>query len=361
MFITKIEELESPLERKLIESIKEYQGAITSEIQTVPQAKMLELISSMPAELSIGSIEFWACKDGFLILIENTINHVFKIERKGDFEGMMTEKFDSITSDIFKFYDPITTLHVQGFTVSFGPQVESKFIENLYVFLIQDSENRKMYPKYSKVMFMGRKYIENGHFKPVESASDDILKAMSVMNLKSKGRAEKLVDDYKNLLNNAKSEEEVQKFLNENPVLILPNYEEVMIKPTLSDQYIPDYAFATRRNGRLHWTFVEIENPDKRIFTKQGQFTAQFTQAKNQLLQWDSFISQNILFLKEKFHDLNRPSFYLIYGRNDELDSDNKSIIESEFASNVNRKFSTFDDLALDFKTLLMRLEFTKS
>ena len=66
-------------------------------------------------------------------------------------------------------------------------------------------------------------------------------------------------------------------------------------------------------NGIEH-VFVEIERPEKRIFTEAGQLSAALTQAKNQLLDWEHWISEHKAYLKARLPSLGAATFHLVYG-----------------------------------------------
>jgi hypothetical protein len=150
----------------------------------------------------------------------------------------------------------------------------------------------------------------------------------------------------------------LQVFLEAHPEFVYPEHDLALPKPTLGGERQPDFAFSIRSSFGSQWIFVEIERPDKRVFTTgQGfQFTHEFTQAKGQLLQWDTLITRDCGFFEKRFPGLLKPEFHLIFGRDSELDSSRREMLVAEFSGSPNRRFSTFDDLANRFETIISRV-----
>jgi hypothetical protein len=100
------------------------------------------------------------------------------------------------------------------------------------------------------------------------------------------------------VLDAASSEEEVQRFLEDHP-LILPGLLDlhhgpwdgiVVSKLPLGTDYVTDFAFLTKDSQTVQITLIEIEHPARLIFTKKGEFTAAFNQAQQQLRDWRAWI-----------------------------------------------------------------------
>jgi len=103
------------------------------------------------------------------------------------------------------------------------------------------------------------------------------------------------------------------------------------------------------------YVLVEIERPNKPVFTEKGWFSHQFAQAKNQLLQWSTWITNNHQFLTRKLPNLGKPVFHLAIGRGHEITSQHRGTIQAEF-SGTNRRFSTYDDVVERFNNIVERL-----
>jgi hypothetical protein len=118
---------------------------------------------------------------------------------------------------------------------------------------------------------------------------------------------------------------------------------------------VTDFVFVVQSLSRPDHFFMEIERPNREIFTKGGQFTADFTQAKDQLLAWDGWITRNHAYLRDKLPGLHKPVFHLVMGRSATLTDDLRQKLQAEFSGGA-RRFSTYDDLARRFKAITDRL-----
>ncbi|MFJ7649158.1 Shedu immune nuclease family protein [Lysinibacillus sp. NPDC097279] len=186
----------------------------------------------------------------------------------------------------------------------------------------------------------------------------------------------KVMDEYKILLKeNADDERKFQEFFERNPSLLpgafgifgnsghAPYNNALITQPLLQGltTKIPDFLWLATDSLNIYPIFIEIEKPNKKWFRKNGQPTAEFTQAQSQLSEWkqwyDNPIHQSLFF---QYYDIDReinngrvvkPQYVLIYG---------SSINEFEGKPELNRKrahlprenevYMTFDRLTPEFK-----------
>lgn len=120
---------------------------------------------------------------------------------------------------------------------------------------------------------------------------------------------EMLVAEFENLLKNTpptgrQKEQIVQDFLEENSELIPAiarlnhqvHFDMVISKYALCPEYITDYIWMTKASDRWRVVLVELESPDKPIFTNnmdEVRPSAQFNAAMDQVRSWKTFISDN--------------------------------------------------------------------
>jgi hypothetical protein len=99
----------------------------------------------------------------------------------------------------------------------------------------------------------------------------------------------------------ASNEAAIHKFLEQNPSFIpgafsfptsghYPIFGGVLTKPVLQGTYIPDFMWLATATDQIYPMFIEIETPKKRWFGQRGQPRAEWTQARNQLVKWKSWI-----------------------------------------------------------------------
>ena len=172
-------------------------------------------------------------------------------------------------------------------------------------------------------------------------------------------------------LNSATSERIVQHFLEKHPCL-LPGgqgggesnaghhgtFRPVVIsQPELTGTFarVPDFMWLTRHSDAVIPVLIEIESPKKKWFTAAGTETAQLTQARNQLREWQMWMDQpeNQLVFRDRY-DLNgidfdrrplAPKFWLIYGRRSEATANERANRGRIFGNPVGTDAMTFDRL----------------
>ena len=111
---------------------------------------------------------------------------------------------------------------------------------------------------------------------------------------------------YSELLARNPSEREVQCFLEKHPFLVpghstpgvsghYPLHCSLITQPKLPGQqsYRPDFMWIATHSSAWFPTLIEIEKPDKKIFTRSGDPSSEFTHARHQLNQWRSWFSDH--------------------------------------------------------------------
>lgn len=194
--------------------------------------------------------------------------------------------------------------------------------------------------------------------RAIEDAKKSISDAFGLTNLKSQSSADSLLRQYRALLSTSAQERELQTFLSAHPEFLYPDHEIAISQPGLAGERKPDFAFSVRSSLGIKWIFVEIERPNKRIFTGGAdfQFSSEFTQAENQILQWDALITREYAFFSTRFPGLFKQEYHLVFGRDAELDQARRDRLATKFSCGLIRTFSTFDDLAIRFETIAKRV-----
>lgn len=199
-----------------------------------------------------------------------------------------------------------------------------------------------------------------------------------------------LMPRWHDLLASDPTELAVQQFLEQNPALLPgsdgdigpgghhgPHLDAVFREPLLKglnrDQR-PDFMWITRSTSLITPICIEIERPAKRWFTQDGQRTAEWTQAEDQLLRWRAWFeeAENQSIFRKTYHlgDYeNRrllPQYLLIYGRSAEFERASGGHIDAaalrkkrDVGLRPDEQRMTFDSLrpnyhARDFVTLTM-------
>lgn len=347
-----------PCTRLALEWLGHYQTELRAAFDLLSNEQKVLLARIHNPHLATGPLELMECTDGIVATIANGIipyemKAVVKVPNGP--RRSMTEWFNHNADRYFTFMDPVSKLAVKGHKATLGDGVAQEGI--LFHVIIADSPDRMWLPPCSKVFLIGRNYFNHVNLKEsaFAAARETLAHAYGAANLGSKGKAEKLLAEYRALLQSATNESALQTFLEAHPELIYPEHDTVIAKPSLGGERFPDFGFSIKSSSGAQWVFVEIEKPNKKIFRSSDdiQFTSDFTQAKGQLLQWDILLSREHAYFKSRYHGLFKPEFHLVFGRDAELDDERRDMVIAEFATAANRRFSTFDDLANRFEKII--------
>lgn len=153
--------------------------------------------------------------------------------------------------------------------------------------------------------------------------------------------------EYRELLDRAPSEADVQRYLEFHPVLLpYPQgftgsggtrgghgslHFAVVTQPPLPgiERPVPDFMRIARDSGGLYPILIEIEAPQKRVLNRTGDPSADFSHAVAQIADWRLWFSEpaNQLQFRELYgipsrwdHRPLQPRFVLIYGRRAEVE-----------------------------------------
>lgn len=231
-----------------------------------------------------------------------------------------------------------------------------------------DTGSKVLMHRFQKAMIAGWRYQLKD---PSEQAVEDfrsffVIKNFSTGNNResyssdewrkiSSENTEALADEFSKLLDEAQTEEDIQTFLSHHPELICPDYIKCIPKFSLGNDYVTDFVFLIQGQEGLEYVFVEIESTNKDIFTTQGHVSSKFTQAKDQLLNWEKWLDENVHYVRTKLPDLYRPRFQLIMGRDEMIKRAQREKLRLEFESST-RIFCTYDDLLSRFKQIVKHL-----
>jgi hypothetical protein len=141
------------------------------------------------------------------------------------------------------------------------------------------------------------------------------------------------------------TEEEILKFLLNHPFMLSLDIEQLLYKPKLSEEYIPDFIIKTSKKRFL---VVEVEHPQARLFTKQMYETKELRKARTQMENYLSFIRNNILYLKSKYPELSVENLQglIVIGLDSTLTEEEKQRLSQLNYTLKDYQVKTFDELA---------------
>jgi Domain of unknown function (DUF4263) len=341
-----------------------YHKHLSSLLSAVPtQPDVREKIANTPCpSLAIGPVELWVCKDGFIVLFKNRQGSNFSVALRPSVDKPVSEVFDQVSKYTHTFVNPISHFQITGHSIKLGPSFScppktliTMVFENLPHFDI-------MTPLCSKLLIFGYEFAdqfidndlpnESENLAPSELAQSHFKQAHYNINVGGRDRGARLLREFNSILR--QKEHVLQVFLRKHPEFICPDFTESRSQPHFGGERKPDFAISTQDYGGFRWIFVEIERPNKRIFTrgKEFQFTKDLTQAEGQILEWEAIITKDHAYFEKRYSGLYKPQFLLVFGRDQELDEQRRDRLRTRFAGS-NKDFCTFDDLARRFERIL--------
>jgi Shedu protein SduA, C-terminal len=151
-----------------------------------------------------------------------------------------------------------------------------------------------------------------------------------------------VLDDFEALINAGRAESAYQRFFENYPVLIDPLAAEVVSQQRLGSEHATDFALRRHDGG---WTLIEIEKPQDALFTNRGDFTANFTHAFGQVLDFQQWVDGNVAYAEKHMPGVQAPRGALIMGRRESLSTRQARKLK-QFAENSRRvEIVTYDEL----------------
>ena len=166
-----------------------------------------------------------------------------------------------------------------------------------------------------------------------------------------------LRDLYRQTLASATNEAAMQRFLEVHTELIPLewllghgiHFEMVISKLRVNTDFISDFAYLTKNSAVWYVVLLELEDPNKPIFTsdrKRVVFHSSFNAALGQIESWQTQLKRDDAEIKRKLQPLTeilsynpiRFKFILVYGR------------DSEYQNNRTRKDRFHDKSSSDIK-----------
>lgn len=166
---------------------------------------------------------------------------------------------------------------------------------------------------------------------------------------------------YQDLSNN---EEVFQKFIEDHTSLVPRIFEQnhgihldtVFIKVPFGNDWKSDFMIIAKSSADWNVVHIEIEDPRKKIFKQDGDFTSDFNSAWNQIETWRAWLSNgiNAQSFKEQIKDVLLKSmadnpinhkYVLVYGRKEELEQDVKGLWSIRKKIHPDMYVMTYDSL----------------
>jgi len=157
------------------------------------------------------------------------------------------------------------------------------------------------------------------------------------------------IKEFERLVESELREEDYQRFLADHLVFIDPLASEVIPKQKLGLEKTTDYAV---RRSDNEWILVEIEKPQNRIFTKDDNFTAEFTHAFGQVIEFLEWVDTNAAYARTLMPAISSPKGILIIGRRKALSRKQEAKLKRYRINSQSVEVLTYDDVIQRAKNL---------
>lgn len=221
------------------------------------------------------------------------------------------------------------------------------FIENdkRYALKAYDDYNIKDHNKILE-RFNKSSYITNAEINLLNnSISAKFKEYTSVANFLS--RIDLIISEFSSLLtSNKRNENDIQKFITENPIILGTEYKTVIPKHKLGSEFEMDYALE-RFDGVFD--LVELESSSLQLFNKNGQPSHHLVHAEQQILDWQQWLEEKNYYAREKLKNISSPIGIIVIGTN--KGADQKKLRRRNVAFSNCLRIYTYDQLLDKIKT----------
>lgn len=158
-----------------------------------------------------------------------------------------------------------------------------------------------------------------------------------------------LIEQFEDLVRQDLPERDYQSFLASHPIFLDPLAAEVIDRKRLGAELITD--FVVRRHDDTY-VVVEIEKPQDRLFTLSVDFTAQFSHASLQVLDFQGWLTENIAYAQRTLPNIETPQGLLVMGRRGDMTGAQQAKLRRWIANSRRIDVVTFDDLSARARAL---------
>jgi hypothetical protein len=204
------------------------------------------------------------------------------------------------------------------------------------------------------------KWAEKDHHTPAVASAAHERRSLgsymfSVFRAASITLTEGLIGEFASMVSENLPESAYQNFLTAHPVFLDPLAAEVMPQERLGTEFVADFII---RRHDSRYVAVEIEKPVDRIFTKSDHFTASFTHAVGQVLDFQGWANENISYAQKKLPNIENPAGLVVIGRRSALSPRQEARLRRWTNNSSNIEVLTFDDLVTRSRLLHRSLRF---
>ena len=159
----------------------------------------------------------------------------------------------------------------------------------------------------------------------------------------------RLVTRFEILINEPHEEEVYQQFLRQHPVFIDPLASQVIPKQKLGVEHFTDFVVRRLDN---EYIVVEIERPHDPLFTGKNDFTARFTHAYGQVIDFQEWVDAHGEYARSLMPGISSPRGMLLIGSRKGLTAEQAVKLRRFNINSRSVEVFTYDDLLAKAKDL---------
>ncbi len=152
---------------------------------------------------------------------------------------------------------------------------------------------------------------------------------------------EQVVDAFRILVESENREAPLQDFLREHAALLTLEAAQVYPQFQLGNNYVTDFVLDM---GSEEYVLVEIEAASRRLYTRDGDGSADFNHAIQQVEEWRTWVANASQYVQQQLPGIVEPECWVVIGRRPE-----ETRLRTKWArkqrSLVRIKLFTYDDL----------------
>jgi hypothetical protein len=153
-----------------------------------------------------------------------------------------------------------------------------------------------------------------------------------------------LLARFREALDSATNEQDLQTFLEENPVLLCPTFTKVYPKLRFGT-HISDFVFS---QADREYLLVEIEPATHKLFRLDGHPTAELTHAQGQIADWKRYIEDNLSTVQRELKlegITSQARGLVVIGRSRDLSEGDRRKIQVMHNESPRIRIATYDDI----------------
>lgn len=180
---------------------------------------------------------------------------------------------------------------------------------------------------------------------------------ISYIRLYEQSTLDNLRFEFVRLLDTSPKEEFLQKFIEDNPILLRQfPAERILFKPPLLTRYVADFAVLSPQRELI---LIEIEPATANLLRRNGDHAAPLTHAVNQVQNWLQVVDEHriacLTEMKIEPNSVGNIRGVVIAGRDAGYDNAHLRQLKSVFSGRIS--VLTYDDLLGSLTTLISQID----